>query len=277
MKNIKSFAILALLLVVMAIAPALQAQTAVTITSLSGAVTDLGTTTISVTSTSGMTAGTTAIYIDREYMNVRSIGTTTINVLRAQGGTKSAFHNTSAVVWVGPQGQGGPFSNTDGTVSQPAPGRCTATAMLYLPQINIVTGNIWDCPVSSTAAQQSGTTSVPPTGTTSYWQYVNSANVGGYYPYRSIANVAYSIKLYDDVVDYVSMTAARTATMPSISNVFGKTVLVKNSAASQALTVLGANGQYVGTIGTASIAITSGQSIRLLSVGTGWITIDGPL
>lgn len=118
-----------------------QAQTTTTTTTLSAAITQpIGEPpqrTISVASATGFTAGTTALFVDRELMMVQAVSGTTITVRRGAGGLLSP-HANATTVYVGPVGAG-PFRRYN-----PA-GSCTATNELYLPQINTEDGSRWNC------------------------------------------------------------------------------------------------------------------------------------
>ena len=104
---------IALYLLAFALAPiVVHAQTAMTSTTLSGAVTK-SQNTIPVASATGIVAPNpfggpaqtpglgTVILIDNELMYVESVNGTTITVQRGAGGTKQTSHNSGAVVWVG--------------------------------------------------------------------------------------------------------------------------------------------------------------------------------
>lgn len=84
------------------------------------------------------------LYVDRELMRITAINTTnnSVTVKRAQGGTKSALHGTTALVL---EGQPQVFQTADPT------GSCTYAATAAEPTINVLTGNQWLCStVSST-------------------------------------------------------------------------------------------------------------------------------
>jgi len=117
----------------------LAAQTSVTTTTLSAAVTATSNR-LTVASATGFVADTTWVYVDREVMKVTGVSGTSITVLRGASGTRVDAHLTGSVVYVGP------FSIF--RASDPS-GSCTSTAQLYTPTINPETGGIWEC--SSTA------------------------------------------------------------------------------------------------------------------------------
>lgn len=68
-------------------------------------------TTIVLSSTSGMTAGKTALFVDREYMPVIKISTTgnVVTVIRGAGGTRAGTHANGATVWYGDRNLFGTF------------------------------------------------------------------------------------------------------------------------------------------------------------------------
>lgn len=273
MRKLISFATLVFALLV-SVSP-IQAQTATTQTILSAAVTS-NATTMTVASITGMTAGTTALYLDGEYVGIRTVPSTgtTIGVNRGQSGTRAVAHTAGEVVWVGPTGQPSPFQTLDGFPGMPAPGSCTSTSITYLPVINVVNGNIWDCQTLTTAAGASVTN-----GTTvssgQIWQAVNFVNLGYSFPYRTVVNAAYTAKLYDVVIDYTSVSAARTVTLPGATGQFGKIYIIKNSGAlssGASLTVASSVGQYILTIGTTTDTVPWGGVARYIFQGAGWTT-----
>jgi hypothetical protein len=121
------------------------AQTTTTSTTLNGAM-GLNDQTLTLTASTGVTAAglgpVTGLYIDREFMTVRSTVTAdgtgnTWNVKRSVGGVQAA-HATSAKVWVGP------LSVFD-LGSKVKSGSCTATLQQYLPVISVLTGDLMTC------------------------------------------------------------------------------------------------------------------------------------
>lgn len=114
------------------------AQTTMTSTTLSAAITSITGTTVRVASATGITGftngqPTTWIYVDKELMPVYSVNGTTLVVQRT-GAT--ALHASSAKVWVGPYNaflQGDPS------------GSCTAANQPYLPGVSVATGILWNC------------------------------------------------------------------------------------------------------------------------------------
>lgn len=123
----------------------LQAQTILTQTTLSAAVTTTSTTFVSVASATGITANSTVLYLadsgSGELMFVNSVNGTTIGVTRgSNGGPVASTHASGALVFVAPP---------NAVTSQPPSGSCTRANQPYLPLIAMgVGGNepvISDC------------------------------------------------------------------------------------------------------------------------------------
>jgi len=131
--------------------------------SLAGGAQGAFTTTASLASATGVQAAfngspITWLYVDTELMGVLTTvpGQTTIfNVLRAQQGTKSAFHKANAVVYVqvGTPQFGG-FAGSGGLYlsDPPIQGSCVAGSTLLQPWINVITGTQFVCAPFSTPA-----------------------------------------------------------------------------------------------------------------------------
>lgn len=112
------------------------AQTALTSTTLSAAVTDTKSTFIVVASATGFTAGSTKALVDNELMDVRAVNGTLITVVRGVSGTKTAKHPSGATVYVAAVGA---------YIISDKYGSCTRSAELYLPQINVTNFRLNDC------------------------------------------------------------------------------------------------------------------------------------
>lgn len=146
MKNMtKALFVLAALLVA---ALPIHAQTILTQTTLSSAVTSTSARTVVVAAGTGITAGTTAIYFDRELAPViacspacPSSSATTLTLQRGASGTAAGTHVSGALVFVGPL----QAFNQNPRVNAPNDGSCTRGSVLYLPLINVSTGIISDC------------------------------------------------------------------------------------------------------------------------------------
>jgi hypothetical protein len=142
---------IASLSVVLGLAGAAFAQTALTSTTLSTA-TDNKQVTVVVASATGFnapglaqakggvggmsTANLTVLYVDREVMDIVAVSSTTITVRRGTQGTAATAHASGATVRVGPASN---FALADPV------GTCTRTLVPYVPVINVKTGEGFDC------------------------------------------------------------------------------------------------------------------------------------
>lgn len=118
---------------------ALHAQTALTQTTLTAAITS-GTRTIPVASVTGILAGYGAI-VNNEAFSVYAVNSTnkTLTVApRGSSGTKAFAHVNGSMVLVGP---------TPAFISYDPSGTCTngQGLFLYSPVVNVITGNQWLC------------------------------------------------------------------------------------------------------------------------------------
>jgi hypothetical protein len=130
--------ILIFTLVALAAVP-LEAQTYLSTTTLSAAVTSQTQRTITVASASGIAAGG-QLFIDHELMDVVSVSGTTITVNRF---TNPSTHNSAAVVIIAPAAaKSTAFVPNSGV---PRAGSCTPSNYAYLPIVNTDTGDVWLC------------------------------------------------------------------------------------------------------------------------------------
>lgn len=192
----------------------LAAQTSLTTTTLSNAISDTTGQLVVVASTTGITApGTgsnlTLIWVDNELMRVTSVNTTTgaLTVTRGQQGTFATTHASGATVYLGPPRV---FINTDRW------GSCTSTNEPYLPLLNVRNGYVWNCINSQWAAQ-------------------NFSPTGDRLPRVSIAGTAYTILPTDYVValwtTIGSTVGAKTFTLPTVTpTLLGKVIYVKDES-----------------------------------------------
>lgn len=139
-----------------------SAQTYLSTTTLSAAVTSTTQTTITVASASGIAAGG-QLYVDHELMNVVSVSGTTITVFRPQ---RPTTHNSAAVVIIIPAAA----KATVAVTTDPA-GSCTASSYAYLPLINTDTGNVWLCWAQGSSGPNTGR----------LWHATNTRSVNGVY------------------------------------------------------------------------------------------------
>jgi hypothetical protein len=115
-------------------------------TTLSAAMTTTSNQAVRVAATTGITAGSTMIFVDKEAMFVNGVSGTTLTVMRGYGGTAAGTHASGSRVWLGPANY---FMSKD----KPEGGSCTAGNELVLPIINIANGSRWNC-VSSIWSQE---------------------------------------------------------------------------------------------------------------------------
>lgn len=194
------------------------------------------------------------IYIDKEAMviqNSYSSGTT-IPIQRGQMGTIAASHLSSAVVFVG-----SPAYFIGARAAEPS-GSCTqATASQNYPLIAVSTGNLWYC------------------NSTSFWESVN-LNPGSYgTPYRGTTGTQTGL-LTDELVVYTSLAgAAPTYTLPAVTGIYGKRIMVTSSVtpATTNITVTTQGGTNIGPSSGTSITLsTAGAIAKVISIGGSWLT-----
>ena len=151
----------ALLLSVLVSTSAL-AQTYLTSTTNSAAINSTQTS-FGVASASGIAAGG-ALYVNREYMTVRSVSGTTITVARGQSGTVANAHGASQTVIISPAAAIPTVVSANDPAQTFGMGTCTLTAHQYLPIINVTTGNVWLCrymAAADTVRRWAGTNNAP--------------------------------------------------------------------------------------------------------------------
>lgn len=142
-----AFALVALLACVSA-----EAQTALTQTTLSSAVTATNAKTIQVASATGigapsLTAGTSyQLYIDDEVMDVEAVSGTIITVRRGANGTRARTHASGANVYAEPASLGG-------FISYPLGGSCPSGTYPATPMIDYLDGYIFQCETVNGSAQ----------------------------------------------------------------------------------------------------------------------------
>jgi hypothetical protein len=111
--------------------------TLLTPTTLSAAMADNITQTLTVASATGFTAGSTDVFVDRELMAVLAVNGNAITVQRGIGGTTAAPHLSGALAFVAT-----PSNFFFG--SYPS-GSCTRSAQVVLPHIHVLSGIVFDC------------------------------------------------------------------------------------------------------------------------------------
>lgn len=130
-------------LALLIVAP-VYAQTALTNTTLTAAITAGSQRTIQLASVTGIVAPSpqvgsgSLIYIDNEAMTVSAVSGTLVTVVRGVSGTRATLHASGSGVLLGP---GNAFLAYD------PHGACTAGTglFLYSPIVNVNTGNQWLC------------------------------------------------------------------------------------------------------------------------------------
>lgn len=141
--------IIALTLLTLAAVP-VSAQTYLTTTTLSAAVTTPTATTqagnvINLTSATTAAVGG-AVYIDHELMTITAISGTRLTVVRGAGGTVATTHNNGATVIIAPvaalTGVIPAFTQLGG---RPLAGSCNPANYRYLPIVDTDSGNVHLC------------------------------------------------------------------------------------------------------------------------------------
>lgn len=132
-----------------------DAQTALTQTTLSAAITSTVTRQFSVASTTGMVAGTTLLYVDQESMPVEQVlNANSVVVQRGGNGTRASAHVSGAGVLYGP---------AVAFVTKDPQGSCTngQGLFLYSPVVNLTNGLQWLCGKGGFVVPGFGNNSVP--------------------------------------------------------------------------------------------------------------------
>jgi hypothetical protein len=152
MKKTLSFALaLASILACFALVMPAAAQTTLTQTTLSSAVSTTAQNLIAVASASGITATSSFIFVDKELMAVNAVNGTQLSVTRGYNGTLAQTHNSGATVYAG---NAPLFYNVD------PQGACVAGNQT-VPVISQFTGREWNC-INSTWMVDTGLLSLPP-------------------------------------------------------------------------------------------------------------------
>lgn len=267
----------AILIALLVTAGPLFAQTSLTTTTLSTAVTDLNALTVVVASATGITAPGTGtnlvyLYVDQELMTVRTVSGTNIGVARGAGGTRAQLHAANSLIYVAP-----PQAITTVDLN----GSCTAANQTYLPVINVRTYTFWNCASTAaplTAAQ--GGTAVAAIG---QWQGWSSAPTSERATRTAVSTQAYTILATDYIVALTTTslgagaTAFRSFTLPSHVGLAGKILIIKDEAgALTSTTGIVLVGTIDGTNSSVATVIqlkTAWQSVGLYAGSGGWFTL----
>lgn len=285
MKTFKALTLKALALVSLLVVAAIpsMAQTATTQTILAAAMSSGNPGSsgcFSVASATGFSASTqTATYyswVDGELIKNNSVSGTTICGTRGYIKTRSTPHPTASVVFTGQAGLSANGIGYPFTSNSPYPGTsCTATQYGYLPIINYTDGSISNClPIV-------GSTAVGTVNAGAYSRWITySFNQWAYgHPVTTIVDAAYTATLADEFLIMSRLTSARTITLPPITGVLGKTMIIKNNTESAlTITVAASANQGVGTTGSNTVVVNAsaaglGNVLRVVSVATsagGW-------
>lgn len=138
MKKALRFTLAALLLVLLPMLASAQ-QNTLTATTLSAAIGTSSVQTFNVASVTGITAGNTVLFIEREAMFVNAVSGTTVTVVRGYEATAGVAHPNGAVVLAGrPQW----FNKYDPS------GSCTLANVVASPWVNIRNSQQWLCGIT---------------------------------------------------------------------------------------------------------------------------------
>lgn len=260
MKTLKTLLIVALTLLCTSTA---FAQTSLNTTTLTTAITDNLTTRITLGSTTGATANTTGMFVDGEFMIIRSVpSSTVVTVQRGWAGTGigtgplASTHAANSFVYIGALNA---FTTVDPS------GRCVAANQPYLPVINVKNGNVWNCVATTSGA---------------LWQAWNATPLEPSFPRTVVAGVAYTILPTDTAIAYstnATSVATKSFTLPSHQGLAGKIIIIKDESGGLSATT---SIVLVGTIdgtnsGTATVIQmkTAFQSVGLMAGSGGWFTL----
>lgn len=264
---------LAALVAVFLTAVPLFAQTQLTTTTLTAAVADQNTTSVSVLAATGISApGTgstlTYLFVDTELMQVRTVNGTAIGVLRGAGGTTASAHAVNALVYVGPPAN---FTSVDFV------GACTASNFPNLPLINTRNGNVWNCATSVAGA--------------GLWQGYSTQRSQELAPRTAVAGSSLATSSYTILpTDYIvvlsssgtaaggTAVAVKSFTLPSHLGLAGKQLIIKDESGG-----IGATTKIVlvGTIDGTNSAVanvvelkTPWGAVTLEAGSGGWFTVS---
>lgn len=262
MKNKTLFTLILAAVLALGLAQPIHAQTILDQTFLTAAMSATATT-MTVTSNTGFTASTNTVeywaFIENEAVRINAVSGTLITVQRGQEGAQTA-HPINSIVHVG--------LKTRFYTNDPPIGSCTRATELVIPRINVRNGNLWDCQVQ-----------------TNQWVKRNYTAYAAPMLYREVNDVAYTMTLQDRFVTYITITATRILTLPSITGIVGHEVWIKHQDDGVSeITITGANGQFFQPGDAATLALTvGGGTVHLMSVRTnndlgiglwGWVTLQ---
>jgi hypothetical protein len=130
-------------------AGAVSAQTTLTNTTLSAAITNANDQVMTIASATGWTASTSAgqtfAVIDREVVGVRSLSSTQVGIIRGLFGTRATGHISGAKVWFIPVGSVAISSSDRAGACSTAGNADLSQSGAVVPVLNPLTGNAFYC------------------------------------------------------------------------------------------------------------------------------------
>ena len=209
---------------------------------------------------------TTLLYVDFEAMDVVGVLNATagqVRVLRGAWGTKVTYHNSGALIYVGPPNYFGGASYAADAMTGDQSGACVASTLVALPYINVNDGRIYNCLSSGQWIQQGlGTMGSPPsqlqsdfcTGTvgSAQTEYLNDTACSG-------ATTALAPTIQVSYGTLYGLQVASSANVTGGSNVDVLTVY-KNGSATALTCTIGAGVKTCKDL-THSVAVVPGDQI----------------
>lgn len=243
-------------------------QTAMTTTTLSVAVTDTTSATVTLASATNVASGG-YIYVDNEAMQVLSsyVSGTLIPVRRGASSTRVATHASSTTVYVVASGN----QARSGFRTYSPAGSCTRTNEFILPVLNILTGDTFDCQGSQWG--QLLTQYVPPTQctfapttltTTNTYPQIGASNI---FVLNAVSNAAAGTNtLVCNILPPTTYLGQRGAVLVDIVSTIGSQVVAPTSLGTATL----------GTITFPTPVATTQTASVVTPVTSGTITTLGP-
>lgn len=143
-KGVKAMVrVLSGLILALALSVSASAQTYMTTTTLTNAVSATSTT-FTLGAVTGLAAGA-GLYVDREFVSVRSVSGLNVTVVRGQSGTTANAHAASRTVILIPAAAVGTVVARVDPSPVSGVGGCTVAASQFYPIINVLSGNVWVC------------------------------------------------------------------------------------------------------------------------------------
>ena len=230
------------------------------------------------------------IFVDGELGKIQSVSGSNLSVTGGVNGTRQTGHPNYSVVWCGATGGytgqvGVPFTSV-----APIPNTaCTPTNYAYLPIINVSNGTQngewYNCIplLTNLAAVGVGNPATGNLNGSGRWITFSSIRTIAFnHPVTPLNDAAYSASLVDEFINFLSLTTGRTITLPAITGILGKTIVIKNSTVNTStITIQTSSTQGMNSnSGTGSTSMTMsgpGAITRLISVitgagGWGWTT-----